>query len=220
MGDSHLRDHHGIKKTVEEVKRELNVDQELLMVNEAKDWIKTMWVGRAVQGIPVMEGWSCTECEYSAAIMQVMRNHFVKEHKGLTVAEHVRRYKVQLVFKGVLHKYIQIEEPEDVDVDAEREPEWVAAINREFGKSMANMKVAGGKGKTNLQLMNVFIAKTRWDSLVEDADLEEIVKMASMPTINRTLHKVILCGRRYFHTACKELDKGSIIVKRLLMSGG
>jgi Orsellinic acid/F9775 biosynthesis cluster protein D len=217
---SHLIDHHGIRKSENEVWRELNVERKPMTVEEAKDWIKDIWVGRAVQGIPVTEGWSCTECEYSAAMMQVMRNHFVKDHKGFTVAEHVERCKVQLVFKGVLHKYIQIEEPKDVDVDVQREPEWVMAVNREFGKSMANVKVAGGKGKTNLQLMNVFIAKTRWDSLVKDDDLEEIVKMASMPTINRRLHKVILCSRRYIRMACKELDKGSIIIKRLLMSGG
>ena len=72
-------------------------------------------------------------------------------------------------------------------MDVETVPEWDAAMNREFGESMANAKVAEGKGKTNLRLMNLFIAKTQWDSLVEDEDLEEVVKMASMLTIHRTL---------------------------------
>ena len=44
--------------------------------------------------------------------------------------------------------------------------------------------------------------------------------MAGMPIVNRSLHKIIQCGRRYIHKTCEELDKGSIIVKRLLMSGG
>jgi hypothetical protein len=217
---THLKNHHGIRKTEEEISGELNMDQEPITVEEAKNWIKSVWVGRAVQGIPVRDGLKCKECEYSGTVTQVMRNHVAQEHKGLKMAEHVEKCKVQLIFKGGLQKYIQVEEPEGMDVDVERDPEWVTAVNREFGESMANVKVDGGKGKTNLRLMNVFIAKTRWDSLVEDMDLEEIVKMASMPTINRTLHKVILCGRRYVRMACKELDKGSIIVKRLLMSGG
>jgi hypothetical protein len=152
--------------------------------------------------------------------MKVMVNHFIKDHQGLKASERSERCHVQLVFKGELHKYIQVEEPEGEEMEVNREPKWVAAVNREFGQSIANVKVAGGKGKANLRLMNVFIAKTRWDLLVEDEDLEEVVKMANMPTINRTLHKVILCGRRYIRTACMELDKGSIIVKRLLMSGG
>jgi Orsellinic acid/F9775 biosynthesis cluster protein D len=217
---THLKDHHGARKTEEEVRRKLNVDRDPMTVQEAKDWIKSVWVGRAVQGIPVFEGWRCTECQYSAVTMKVMVNHFIKDHQGLKASERSERCHVQLVFKGELHKYIQVEEPEGEEMEVNREPKWVAAVNREFGQSIANVKAAGGKGKANLRLMNVFIAKTRWDLLVEDEDLEEVVKMANMPTINRTLHKVILCGRRYIRTACMELDKGSIIVKRLLMSGG
>jgi len=216
----HLKDHHGARKTEEEVRRKLNVDQEPMTFEEAKGWIKSIWVGRAIQGIPVFEGLRCMECQYSASTMKVMVNHFAKEHQGLKASERSERCNVQLVFKGVLHKYIQIEEPKGMEMDVQGEPQWITAINREFGESMANVQVAGGKGKTNLRLMNVFIAKTRWDSLLEDEDLEEIVKMASMPTINHILHKVILCSRRYIRTVCKELDRGSIIVKRLLMSGG
>jgi len=59
-------------------------------------------VGRAVQGIPVTEGWSCTECTYSAVTMKVMVNHFIKDHEGLKVSERSEQCKVQLVFKGGL----------------------------------------------------------------------------------------------------------------------
>jgi Orsellinic acid/F9775 biosynthesis cluster protein D len=216
----HLTHNHGIRKSEQDIRRELNVDQEPMTVEEATEWIKTVWVARSVQGIPVHEGLKCTVCEYSVKAISGMKNHFTEEHKGLKRAENTVKCKVQLVFKGGLQKYIQVEELEDMEVDFDREPEWVVAVNREFNDSMANVKVAGGKGKANLRLMNAFIAKTRWDSLVEGMDLQEIVKVTSMPSINHALHKVILCGRRYIHTACKELDKGSIIVKRLLMSQG
>jgi Orsellinic acid/F9775 biosynthesis cluster protein D len=216
----HLMDNHGIEMSMERIKQELGLEHDAMTVEEAKDWIKNIWVGTAVEGIPVMEGFRCVRCEYSGISMQVMRNHFSKEHKGTKVSEHIQRCKVQLVFKGQLHKYIQIEEPEEMERDEIRDPEWATAVNMEFEKSMANVKAASGKGNVNLRLMNVFIAKMRWDVLVEDMDLEEIVKMTSMPTINRSLHKLILCGRRYIHKTCDELDKGSIIVKRLLMSGG
>jgi Orsellinic acid/F9775 biosynthesis cluster protein D len=217
---THLRDQHGVKTDQETIKWKLDLEDDPMTVEEAKDWIKNFWVGRAIRGIPILDGLQCTECEYSAKEMKVMVNHFVKRHKGLKASEHSQKCKVQLVFKGGLQKYIQVEESDEMEVDEIRDPEWVTAVNREFEDSRANVKVATGKGKTNLRLMNIFIAKTRWDILVKDMDLEALVEMSSMPTINDPLHKIILCGRRYIRNTCEELDKGSIIVKRLLMSGG
>lgn len=217
---NHLHDHHGIEISQEEIKQKLNVQDDPMTVEEANDWIKNIWVGRAVQGIPVKHGFRCLECQYSTTVMQVMRNHFSTVHRGLKLSEHYQKCKVQLVFTSHLHKYIQVEESEEtMEEDEIREPEWARAVSREFEQSQANIKVATGKGKVNLRLMNVFIAKTRWDVLVEDMDMEVLVKMASMPTINDPLHKIILCGRRYIHKVCEELDKGSIIVKRIIMSG-
>jgi Orsellinic acid/F9775 biosynthesis cluster protein D len=216
---NHLRDRHGLKMDQETIKRDLNIEHDPMTVEEAKDWIKNFGQGRAIQGIPVVHGLRCTECEYSTGTMKVMVNHFVKNHEGLKASEHSEKCKVQLVFKSWLHKYIQVKESEEMEVDEIREPDWVVAVNREFDDSRANVKVATDKGKTNLRLMNIFIAKTRWDVLVKDMDLEVLVEMSSMPTIRVPLHKIILCGRRYIHKACEELDKGSIIVKRLIMSG-
>jgi hypothetical protein len=67
----HLKDHHGVRKTEEDlwrkmygercmekdVPRKLYVDQELMTMVEAKDCIKSVWVGRVVQGILMTEGW-------------------------------------------------------------------------------------------------------------------------------------------------------------------
>jgi hypothetical protein len=220
---AHLNDQHGVKLTEEDVMRVLNLDNEPMTVDAAKDWIKTVWIGRAIQGIPVMDGVKCTECEYSAAKMKVMVNHFVKDHKGLKASENTRECKVQMVFQSTLHKYIQVTGPEGLEVleeiDYVQHPDWVKAVNWEFAESMANTKVGLGR-KADLRLKNVFIAKMRWDIFVEDMDLEKIVKMTAMPISNDPLHKIVLCGRRYIHEVCKQLDKGSIIVKRLLMSKG
>jgi hypothetical protein len=37
----------------------------------------------------------------------------------------------------------------------------------EFAESLANLQISGTNERGNLRLKNVFIAKTRWDSMVE-----------------------------------------------------
>jgi hypothetical protein len=139
----------------------------------------------------------------------------------MKMLKHSEECRVQLVFKGGLQKYIQIEEEhEEMEVDSEGESEWKVAIEREFEESMANVKISGAKEHGNLRFMNIFIAKTRWDVSVEGKNLKEIVKIAAAPPRNLNLHKIILCGRRYIHKTCETLDKGSIVIKRLLMSAG
>jgi hypothetical protein len=219
---NHLRYNHKIKATAEQAMTYLNLDRAPMTVAQAKDWIKRVWVGSAVQNISVMKGYKCKECEYSTPKMSVMRIHFSKQHRGLKVSENSEKCKIQMLFKGGLQKYIQIAEDEDdeMDVDHESECEWKMTIDKEFEESIANVKVSGAKAHGNLRLMNVFIAKTRWDVVIEGKDLKAIVDIAGPPPISSSLHKVILCGRRYIKNTCEALDKGSIIVKRLLMSEG
>jgi len=75
-------------------------------------------------------------------------------------------------------------------------------------------------GHGNLCLMNVFIAKTRWDVLVEGKDLKELMNIVAAPIVSYNLQQIMLCGRRYIHKTCAALNKGSVIIKRWLMSGG
>jgi hypothetical protein len=217
---AHLKEHHGVRTIMEEILVFLETGDNAMTLAEAENWIQNMWVGIAVQNIPVVKGFRCNECQYSAATMKVMRNHFSKEHKGMRVAEYSKGCRVQLVFKGGLQKYIQVEEHDEMGVESEGNMGWNQAIAREFRESMANVRISGLNGHGNLRLMNIFIAKTRWDVLVEGKDLKELVTIAGAPVVNQNLQKIMLCGRRYIHKACETLNKGSVIVKRRLMSGG
>ena len=217
---AHLKEHHGVRTTMEEALALLGVGDYAMTLAEAENWIQGMWVGTAVQNIPVVKGFRCNECQYSAATMKVMTNHFGRQHKGLKASGHTARCKVQLVFKGGLQKYIQVEEHNEMEVESEGNVGWNQAIAREFRESMANVRISGLNEHGNLRLMNVFIAKTRWDVLVEGKDLKELVTIAGAPVVSQNLQQIMLCGRRYIHKACEALNKGSVIVKRRLMSGG
>ena len=80
---THLKEHHGVKTTMKEVLVLLGVEDYAMTLAEAENWIQNMWVGIAVQNIPVVKGFRCKECQYSATEKQVMKNHFSKQHKGL-----------------------------------------------------------------------------------------------------------------------------------------
>src|SRR5579859_495705 len=73
---AHLKAHHGIRATGEQVSTFLRLEGDSMTIAQAEDWIQSMWAGRAVQNIPVVKGHRCNECQYSAVTMRVMRNHF------------------------------------------------------------------------------------------------------------------------------------------------
>ena len=93
------------------------------------------------------------------------------------------------------------------------------AIEMEFVESVANLQKSLSDNCGDLRLKNVFIAKTRWDAMMKGQDYKEIVTLAELPIVSQELHKIVLCGRRYIHRTCEALDRGSVIVKRLLMLG-
>jgi hypothetical protein len=220
---SHLKEQHSIHAKDKQVSEFLGLEDNALTVQQVKDWRESVWVGKAVQKIPVVKGHRCNLCDYSVAAKKGMKNHFTEIHKKFKRARYSEECKVQLVFNGRLRKYIQVEEDEDMDVDVDEggdQTEWKKAINMEFADSMANLKISGTNERGNLRLKNVFIAKTRWDAMLEGKDLKDVVTFAAAPLVNDELQAIILCGRRYIHNTCDALDKGSVVVKRLLMSGG
>ena len=82
---AHLKEHHGVKTTMEKALASLGVGDYVMTLREAENWIQNIWVGTAVQNIPVVKGVRCKECQYSGTGKQVMKNHFSKEHRGLRV---------------------------------------------------------------------------------------------------------------------------------------
>src|SRR5271154_3612701 len=116
---SHLKEQHGIETTDEQVSQVLGLEDNALTVQQVKDWRESVWVGKAVQKIPVVKGHRCNLCDYSDAAKKGMKNHFTEIHKKFKRARYSEECKVQLVFNGRLRKYIQVEEDEDMDVDVD-----------------------------------------------------------------------------------------------------
>ena len=58
---SHFRNNHGITTTREQVTSCFNLENDVMTIAEAKDWIRSMWVGRAVQYISIIKGRRCNQ---------------------------------------------------------------------------------------------------------------------------------------------------------------
>jgi len=114
---THLRDRHGITATHGQVARFLSLENDAMTVEQVEEWRKIMWVGKAVENIPVIKGIRCNLCQHSVVGKNVMKNHFSKQHKNFKRKRYSEACKVQLVFYGRLHKYIQVEEEEDMEID-------------------------------------------------------------------------------------------------------
>jgi hypothetical protein len=65
--DPHIKYQHGMKITLSEDGTEAFPDEweNTLTVTQTEYWIQSLWMGKAVQNIPVIPGTHCTECQYS-----------------------------------------------------------------------------------------------------------------------------------------------------------
>jgi hypothetical protein len=116
-----------------------------------------------------------------------MKNHFFKKYKGLKRVENTEEYKIQLIFKRDLQKYIQMEEYDEMELESEGNMDWNQIIAREFRESMINMRISDLNGHGNLYLMNIFIIKIRWDVLMEGKDLKELMIITGVSVVNQNL---------------------------------
>src|SRR5271154_4028713 len=152
---SHLKECHGIIMTMEQVRMDLRMENHCMTMSEAKDWMSSVWVIKGVKNIPIIPGYKCNECEYSAAKMKVITNHFGKKHKDLKASNCSEECKVQLVFKGGLQKYVQIEEKDEMEMKLEENSEWKMALELEFEGRKIENNVPDSIEHEDIRLMRV-----------------------------------------------------------------
>ena len=221
---SHLKENHGIKTQMADVMRYLNMFRPSMTLQEAKEWIKSTWVAKAVQNVPVRSGFACNLCQHCTSDMKPMRIHFSSQHRGSKASKNSQRCTIQMPFRAELRKYIQVDEFEDemmqIDDDEDDVEGWNQMLEQEFEESIGRIDISENNGKDDLRLMGLFVAKTRWDLAVKDMDRKALIERAAAPTIKDRLHKIILCGRRYIQRCNDRMSNGNIMIRRLLMSAG
>src|SRR5215471_1292177 len=221
---NHLKENHGIKVQMLDVMRHLGMMRPSMRLREMKEWIKSTWVAKAMQNVPVRPGLACNLCQHCTSDMKTMRVHFSNQHRGLRASENCQECTIQMPFRGELRKYIQVDEYDDEmmrdddDDDSGDMEGWNSSLQEEFEESIGRIDISANNESDNLRLMGAFIAKTRWDLAVKDMDRKALIALAAAPTTRDRLNKIILCGRCYIQQCCERISNGNVMIRRLLMS--
>ena len=155
---NHLKENHGIKTQIVDVMRHLDLMRSSMRLTEAKEWIKNAWMGKAVQNVPVHQGFACNHCQYCTRNMKSMREHFSNKHGGLKASENSQECTVQMPFRAELRKYIQVDEFDNEmmredDEDEDDDEGWNKTLEEEFEESIGRINISKNNEHDDLRLM-------------------------------------------------------------------
>ena len=141
-----------------------------MLLKEAKEWIRSVWVVKAAANVPVHRGLACNECHHCTSNMKFMRKHFSNNHRGLKASENSQECTVQMPFRAELRKYIQVDEfdnemmREDNDDDGE---EWNKALEEEFDETIGRISISGTNEHERSPIDGRFYSKNQMGSRCE-----------------------------------------------------
>jgi hypothetical protein len=198
-------------------------------LEECRDWMDSInTLTRPVADIVVDTGYQCKfdGCTYTVKDRHTARKH-VQEHE-VDPDIYLSEVKVQKVFNSYLHKYCVVE-TESMEFDMNTETGRMLAAFRQQAKELLPKASPIGNSsypytylilasaQRDLRLSNAFIAWSRWDLLVDGIEWKTLRDMAAIPTIKDRLHHITVECREYIREICKDLNKGSAIIRREIM---
>jgi len=72
----------------------------------------------------------------------------------------------------------------------------------------------------NVRLLSGFVARTRWDILIEGHDKKQLMALAAMVKEKDPLHKVMKVSEKYFTEVSDKLRVGDVLLRRKIESEG
>jgi len=133
----------------------------------------------AIGGILTREGHKCIECGHCTPVWGSMTDHFVKKHNGLDAKDQTEQgIEMQAPFGGRLKKWLEIIDRSTVEIDEENVSPW-EAVKVLLAKSRRKGR-ASTEREENVRLLTGFVARTRWDILIEEYDKKQLMALAAM----------------------------------------
>ncbi|HMD13135.1 MAG TPA: hypothetical protein VKI62_00775, partial [Bacteroidota bacterium] len=172
--------------------------RELMTFESIKAWKKNTFALEAViGGIAVETGHKCIECGHCTPVWGSMTDHIVKNHEGKDARECTEaNIQMQAPFGGELKKWLEIIDSSVMEVDEENESAW-DAVKVLLAKKRRRAR-ASIEREENVRLLNGFVARTRWDILIEGHDKKQLQALAAIPKEKDPLHKVMEVSEKYF----------------------
>jgi hypothetical protein len=192
---------------------------ELMTLDSLRAWKKnTIALEAVVSGIAVETGHKCIECGHCTPVWESMTHHFMKNHEGKDAKECTEAdIQMQAPFGGELKKWLEIIDNSAMEADEENESAWdaVKVLLAKKRRARASM----GR-EENVRLLNGFVARTRWDILIEGHDKKQLRALAAIAKEKDSLHKVMEVSEKYFTEISDKLRVGDVLLRRKIDSEG
>jgi hypothetical protein len=194
--------------------------RELMTLNSIRAWKKnTVALEAAIGGIAVETGHKCIECGHCTPVWGSMTDHFVKNHEGKDARDWTEGdIQMQAPFGGELKKWFEIIDSSAMEVDEENESAW-EVVKVLLAKRRRRARASTGK-EENVRLLNGFVARTRWDILIEGHDKKQLRALAAIAKEKDRLHKVMEVSEKYFTEISDKLRVGDVLLRRKIESEG
>jgi hypothetical protein len=196
------------------------VGRGLMSLDSITAWKKdTVALEAAIGGVLVKTGHRCIECGHCTAVWESMTHHFAKWHKGKDAREWTEGdIEMQAPFGGRLKRWVKIIDRSTIEVDEGNESPW-EAVKVLLAKSRRRGRASTGR-EENVRLLTGFVARTRWDILIEGHDKKQLMALAAMAKEKDTLHKVMEVSEKYFTEISDKLRVGDVLLRRKIESEG
>jgi hypothetical protein len=191
-----------------------------MTLDSLRGWKKnTVTLEAAIGGITIETGHKCIECGHCTPVWGSMTDHFVKKHEGRDMKECTEAdIQMQAPFGGELMKWFEIIDSIAMEVDEENEFAW-EAVKVLLAKRRRKAQASTGR-EENVRLLNGFVARTRWDILIEGHDKKQLRTIAAIAKEKDPLHKVIDVSEKYFTEISNKLCMGDVLLRRKIESEG
>jgi orsellinic acid/F9775 biosynthesis protein OrsD len=198
--------------------------------------------GTAIGGLPIYPGFRCATCAYFCRGKASMLAHIRRSHRedqdgrrredteggGGPPPASMTACRVQTIFTGLSTRYFGVLDDDD---DQERRAAagslW-AIVERNLDEqeerraaAAAAAAATAGRLPNNLRLRDPFILRTKWDQkLREEHSEDDYVRFAALPRDDegRGLKKLSRMALDYIHLVSKEVDGGSMLLRRKMMA--
>ena len=121
------------------------------------------------------------------------------------------------MFRGKLSKYMGITYVKAKE-DALKNPSFVDALEREDEEEAIEVPMT--KRHKMLRKCSTFVARSRWDMLIEKEDVEQLRKIASVPQPKEPLMRLVKGTVEYFKRISESVRTGNVMARRWVMSMG
>jgi hypothetical protein len=134
-----------------------------------------------IEGLPILDGYKCMQCIYYVFKSEAIRKH-VRSHEWEEGTDRWERCTVQSPFGGRFKKCFGVSDRLVRAAEDSGENAAWTVLSAKLGRKRARLSTVK---EDDLRFVSSFVARTRWDILVEDHDWKKLKEKSITPELYR-----------------------------------